>query len=163
VILVTTGTQLPFPRLVAAMDRLAPALDEPVIAQVGPDPTPYPGLDTRPTLSATEFNTLFAEARLIVAHAGIGTVLSARRHGKPLILMPRRHGLGEHRNDHQVATAEALGALPGLYVARDEDALEDLVRRHDLQAMQDTPGPGTTMLTGFVRRWLAGDLGENGR
>ena len=117
VIFATTGTQLPFPRLIAALDALAPSLDEPVIAQIGPDPTAYPHLETHATLTPGRFDALFAEARIVVAHAGIGTILSARRHGRPLILVPRRFDHGEHRNDHQLATARELEQRAGLSVA----------------------------------------------
>ena len=116
-IFATTGTQLPFPRLIAALNALAPGLDEPVIAQIGPDPGSYPNLETHATLSPARFDELFAGARIVVAHAGIGTILSARRHGRPLILMPRRFEHGEHRNDHQLATARELEQRAGLSVA----------------------------------------------
>jgi hypothetical protein len=39
--------------------------------------------------------------------------------------MPRRAELGEHRNDHQLATVERLGHLNGLRAAYE---CEDLVR-----------------------------------
>ena len=156
-ILVTTGTQLPFPRLVAAMDRLAPRLDERVVAQVGPDAGAYANLETHARLDPETFEALFKEARLIVAHAGIGTVLAACRHEKPLVLMPRRHSLGEHRNDHQLATAEALRGRTGLYLAREEDDLAELLTQRDaLLPMRDEPGPGAAALNGFVAEWLSG-------
>jgi UDP-N-acetylglucosamine transferase subunit ALG13 len=153
-IFVTTGTQLPFPRLVSAMDRLAATLEEEVIAQIGPDTAPYPHLETHPTLSPDRFATLFQSARLIVAHAGIGTVLSARIHAKPLVLMARRHDLGEHRNDHQLATAAALADQTGLYVAPDAAALEALLRAPDLVAMQAVDGPNLGRLTDFIGGWI---------
>jgi UDP-N-acetylglucosamine transferase subunit ALG13 len=157
VILVTTGTQLPFPRLVAAMDRLAPVLGERVVAQVGPDAGNYANLETHARLDPETFEALFREARLVVAHAGIGTVLAACRHGKPLVLMPRRHSLGEHRNDHQMATAEALRGRVGLYLARDEDELaEHLTRRGTLAPMREELGPAADALNGFIAGWLAG-------
>ena len=38
--------------------------------------------------------------------------------------MPRRADLGEHRNDHQVATADRFGALGYVTVAADAAELE---------------------------------------
>ena len=73
------------------------------------------------------FEAAFREARLIVGHAGIGTVLSAQRFRKPLILLPRRTALGEHRNDHQMATARQLDGRQGLTIAWEADALAALV------------------------------------
>ena len=150
-IFVTTGTQLPFPRLIAQMNALAPELDEEVIAQIGPDPGPYPALRLAPHLSPAEFNDTFAAARIIVAHAGIGTILSAKRLGKPLVLVPRRHDLDEHRNDHQLATARAVDGRTGLYIAWEVEALADLLAQEDLIPADDTPGAAHGALTGFLK------------
>jgi UDP-N-acetylglucosamine transferase subunit ALG13 len=156
VIFVTVGTQLPFPRLVAAMDGLAPRLGERVVAQTGPDPGPYPNIETHSTLAPDLFSELFSYARVVVAHAGIGTVLAARQHRKPLILMPRYHYLAEHRNDHQVATVKALKSRAGLYLAWDEtDLAELLTRRGRLISMTDAPSAETAALVGFISDWLA--------
>ena len=154
-ILVTIGTQLPFPRLMAAMDRLVPTLAERVVAQVGPDASSYQHLETHQTLRPDVFERLFREARVVVAHAGIGTVLAARRHSRPLVIMPRRFEFGEHRNDHQVATADVLKGRSGLYVAWTEDELAELLTaRHTLLPMREEPGTEAVALTGFVAAWL---------
>ena len=67
----------------------------------------------------TEFRRRVAEARLFVAHAGVGSILSAIQAGKPMLMLPRLQAEGEHNTDHQVATAKDIGARPGLHVARD--------------------------------------------
>lgn len=155
-IFVTTGTQLPFARLIGAMNDLAPGLDEPVIAQIGPDPADYPNLQIAPHLSPAEFEDHFARARVVVAHAGIGTILSARRLGKPLILVPRRHDLGEHRNDHQLATAREVEARAGLHIAWDTEALAGLLSAPDLAPAEDRPGAAYERLTGFLKSHIGG-------
>lgn len=139
-IFVTTGTQLPFARLIDAMAEIAPHLDERIVAQVGPDTAPRAGLDLHETLTPEAFAQHFQEARVVVAHAGIGSILSAQRYGRPLILMPRRHDLGEHRNDHQMATAREVEGRTGLYIAYDTPGLHSLLRRDDLCPAR--PGQG---------------------
>ncbi|ADM09439.1 glycosyltransferase-like protein (PssE) [Parvularcula bermudensis HTCC2503] len=126
-IFVTVGTQLPFPRLIQTVDDLAEGLSEDVVAQVGPDTTPRAHLSARPMLTPSEFDTLFRQARVIIGHAGIGTVLSARRFEKPVILVPRRHDKGEHRNDHQLATVKALKGAPGIYIAENGEEIAALL------------------------------------
>jgi len=37
--------------------------------------------------------------------------------------MPRRFDLGEHRNDHQLATVSKLRGLAGIFVAEEEDSV----------------------------------------
>lgn len=132
-IFVTVGTQLPFPRLVSAMNRIAATLDEEVIAQTGAPPpeddaaSVWPHLTCHERMRPADFDASFARARAVVAHAGIGSILSARRWGKPLVVLPRRHALGEHRNDHQLATARQLSGLPGLHVAWETEDLPALL------------------------------------
>ena len=43
--------------------------------------------------------------------------------------MPRRADLGEHRNDHQLATVEKLSGRPGILVAADENELESRIEQ----------------------------------
>ncbi|WP_353475841.1 glycosyltransferase (plasmid) [Salipiger sp. H15] len=136
-IFATVGTQLPFPRLIDALDRIAPRLGEPVIAQVGEAASgDWKHLDPRRALSPREFNAIFTAARIVVSHAGIGSILSARRFGKPLVLFPRRFDLGEHRTDHQMATVQHVKSLRGIHVAFDAAELEGLLLAPGLE------GPG---------------------
>jgi UDP-N-acetylglucosamine transferase subunit ALG13 len=123
VIIVTVGMQLGFDRLIEAMDRLAPALGMPVIAQTGKGRYQPRNMQARVKIAPAEFEAMMGEARLIVAHAGIGTVLTAARCAKPILLMPRRADLNEHRNDHQIATVGKLAGRPGILVAMDESEL----------------------------------------
>ncbi len=60
---------------------------------------------------------------MIVSHAGMGTILKSIEYDKPLILVPRLASLGEHRNDHQVATASKLDNYLNIKVVND---IEDL-------------------------------------
>lgn len=133
-IFLTLGTQLPFDRLLAAMDEIAPSLDEPVFAQTGETQHRVYNFETVPSMSPAQFDEKFSSSRLVVSHAGIGTVLTAQSHGKPIILFPRRAAMGEHRNDHQLATCNQLEQKAGIYIARDVSALNVLVRRKDLKA-----------------------------
>ncbi|MES2260817.1 MAG: glycosyltransferase [Pseudomonadota bacterium] len=125
-IFVTVGSQMAFDRLVAAVDAWAaarsPAPD--VFAQIGPSAYVPRALRHAQALTPAEFNAQVAAADVIVAHAGMGSVLTALELGKPLVLMPRRGDLQETRNDHQLATARWLAQRPGIYVAMDESGLD---------------------------------------
>jgi UDP-N-acetylglucosamine transferase subunit ALG13 len=155
VILVTIGTQLPFDRLVTTIDNIAGRIDEPVFAQIGHTNYEPRHLDWAASLSPAEFDRRIAEARLVVSHAGTGSILAAQRHRLPIILMPRRAELGEHRNDHQLATADRLQHKRGLYVAHSEDELELLIRRTDLEpAEQDSDLASRQQFVGRLREFL---------
>nr|WP_281501113.1 glycosyltransferase [Erythrobacter sp. F6033] len=109
------------------MDALAPTLDMPVLAQTGAGEYKPVNMEAHARIAPDEFEKLVQSASLIVSHAGIGTVLTAQRFGRPIVLMPRRASLGEHRNDHQLATADKLSSRTGILVAMDETELADRI------------------------------------
>lgn len=132
-ILISVGTQLPFQRLVNAVDLWAETRkDVEVIAQIGPDKRHVPHnmqyFDFKPI---EEFEVLQRECSLMVSHAGVGSIMKAIEFRKPIIIMPRSHKLREHRNDHQIATAKYFFNLPNVYVARDEFEIMTLLNRHE--------------------------------
>lgn len=155
-IFITVGTQLPFPRLIQAMDALAPDLDEEVFAQAGPEPGETRHLDVLTHLAPAEFEAKFKAARVVVAHAGIGTILSAKRFAKPLILLPRKAALGEHRNDHQLATARQVEALPGVYIAWEADDLGPLLARNELVPANQDMSATHKALVDRLKSFVAG-------
>lgn len=123
-IFATVGTQLPFDRLLIGLDGWAaknPGI--PIIAQTGATKHRFRYIETVSHLSQSAFHDHFAAARLVVGHAGMGTILSAAELGKPLILMPRRAKFGEHRNDHQQDTLREMSRLSNITVAEDGEAL----------------------------------------
>jgi UDP-N-acetylglucosamine transferase subunit ALG13 len=123
-IFVTVGTDSHFDRMVKVVDSWAAERGRTdVFAQIGeggwePRSIPFARL-----LKPSEFKERFAEARVIVGHAGMGTILSAFHSGKPILVMPKKASLGEHRNEHQTATAQRLNALGKINVAFDESEL----------------------------------------
>ena len=140
-IFVTVGTQLPFDRLVGTVDAwLAKHPDERGYAQVGTGAAPVRHLEAAPFVSAAECERRMREADLVVAHAGMGSILTALGLQKPIVVMPRRAELGEHRNDHQMATARWLAKYPGVHVVWNEQEL--LQRLDDRAAIVGGPGIG---------------------
>jgi UDP-N-acetylglucosamine transferase subunit ALG13 len=123
-IFVTVGTDGPFDRLVSTIDQWAARTGyADVFAQIGKSTLRPDFIRFTEFLEPPEFTRYFASASLVVSHAGMGTILTALRHQKPLLVMPRRAALGEQRNDHQLATARRLQALGKVSVAFDEGEL----------------------------------------
>lgn len=139
-IFVTVGTQLPFDRLISTVDSWAASHPEATVyAQIGPGAKLAPNhIEYAEFLSPDHADELFQQAGVIVSHAGMGSILTALKYRKPIVIMPRRADLGEHRNDHQLATAEYLGKSPGVAVAWSEDELLDALNRR--QSMQGGGG-----------------------
>jgi UDP-N-acetylglucosamine transferase subunit ALG13 len=157
VIIVTVGMQLGFDRLIAAVDQLAPELGVPVIAQTGKGTYAPQHMQARAKIAPDEFEALVADARLIVSHAGIGTVLTAARFSKPIVLFPRRASLKEHRNDHQMATVRKLGGRPGILVAEDETTLRDrIIEGLELKDWSTTQSPTSRLLHAALANFIEG-------
>lgn len=133
-IFVSVGTQLAFDRLIAAVDAWAGALPgREAFAQIGLSRLRPRHIEHAPFISPQEYAERMMAADAIVAHAGIGTILTALEIGKPLLVMPRRAALGEHRNDHQLATARRFAELGKVSVAMDErDVASKLDELHAL-------------------------------
>lgn len=153
-IFATVGTQLPFPRLVDALERIAAAHEVSIFVQTADDHPSSRHLRTTAHISPSDFEARVRSADLLVGHAGIGTVLSAKRFGKPLIVFPRRAVLGEHRNDHQAATARFLDGVTGVHVAWDEAALEALIAGRRLAPADASGGATRTMLVERLRGFI---------
>lgn len=135
-IFATVGSQMPFDRLIRALDTWAAhqANGREVLAQIGSATYQPSNLRTVPSLSPTGFREAVRAADLIVAHAGMGSVLTAMEFGKPLVVLPRLGTLQETRNDHQVATAKWLASKPGIYVAMLEAELDEAIRQAQAEA-----------------------------
>ena len=120
-ILVTVGTQLPYDRLIKSIDVWAGDNDfqNEIIAQTGKTVYKSINIKSKEFFSPVELDNYFEKCELIISHAGVGTILNALRKTKPIIIMPRKYSLGEHRNDHQLATARYFSNYSGVYVAND--------------------------------------------
>lgn len=118
-IFLTVGTQLPFDRLVKAVDAASFEIQNPIVAQIGSGRYKPRNIQYHENLAPSEYDRLFRSADIIVSHAGIGTILTAQKYAKPLVVVPRRHDLREHRNDHQSATAREIAGLPGIVIIDD--------------------------------------------
>lgn len=123
-IFVTVGFQLPFDRLVEAVDTWAGQHRRTdVYAQTGDSLYRVRHIQASPWLDPPQFRARLEAADAIVAHAGMGTILSALELGKPLLVLPRLARLTETRSDHQIATAREFAARGWLLAAADETAL----------------------------------------
>jgi UDP-N-acetylglucosamine transferase subunit ALG13 len=108
-IFVTVGAQMPFDRLITWVDDWASEQGRnDIAAQIGPTDFAPKTLEVIPFMDPKGFRKRMVEATGVVAHAGMGTILTALELGKPILVVPRLGDLNETRNDHQVATAKRL-------------------------------------------------------
>ncbi len=123
-IFLTVGTQLPFDRLVKAVDEWGESQELEIIAQIGNSKYKPMNMKYKSFFDPQEMRELFNRTDLIVSHAGMGTIISALQKKKPILVMPREVAYDEHRNDHQLATAKSFFLKGYIKVAFSSDELK---------------------------------------
>ena len=118
------------------LDELCEGIDEEVIVQTIKSEYQPKHVKCVDFLPPDVFAQYFNKARMVIAHAGMGTILSALKQDKPIIVVPRLASLKEHRNDHQMATAMRMDELGYVYVAYDKKQLRDLMMQKDLKPLK---------------------------
>jgi UDP-N-acetylglucosamine transferase subunit ALG13 len=123
-IFVTVGSVFGFDRLIKAMDSWAQENKSvEVFAQIGDGGYVPKNMRWTKMLLPAEFKATTAAAKLIVAHAGMGSFFTAMEVRKPIVMMPRLADLNEHTTDHQVHTLNWLKEKPGVFAAHHESEL----------------------------------------
>lgn len=153
-IFATVGTQLPFDRLVVALDQWAASHRETeVFAQIGRGVYRPEHIRWAHEIDPQEFRQRMAQCDTVVAHAGMGTIISAIEMGKRVIVMPRRASQGEHRNEHQLATAARLEHLNGLEVVEDAVQLADSLAGRRAALANTAPSQPHPQLIAAIRQF----------
>jgi UDP-N-acetylglucosamine transferase subunit ALG13 len=127
VILVATGTNGgSFDRLLVAVAHLQ--TDEDLVIQHGPSSIRRVGATHLPSLPFPKYVELVARARVVVTHAGVGSILVSLMGGVRPILVPRLARFGEAVDDHQLELAQRLERLGRADAVIDVATLEEAVR-----------------------------------
>ncbi len=120
-ILVTVGSSaFPFDRLLRAVDALE--RNEELVVQHGASGLRPDGARCVEFLPFDDLAALVRQARVVVTHAGVGSILLALSNGKRPIVVPRRKSFGETVDDHQLECARRFGR-DGLVTVVEDPAL----------------------------------------
>lgn len=125
-IFLSTGTQLPFERLVRAVDESTLPDKYDIFGQISNSSYVPDRYTSVPYLDPDAYNQKLNQADLVISHAGIGSIIKTLGRGVPIVVLARKHSLGEHRNNHQISTIQNI-RIQGLYATTDETELESLV------------------------------------
>lgn len=133
-VVVTLGTMRTygFRRAVDRLLQVLPKVTDPgaeILWQVGvTDAAGIPG-DVRSSLPNVELRSAIADADLVIAHAGIGSAITALELGKRPVLIPRRPQFDEHIDNHQSLIAGELSHRNlAVSAEADEVTADDLVQ-----------------------------------
>jgi UDP-N-acetylglucosamine transferase subunit ALG13 len=160
VILVTVGTnEAPFDRLLETVATLPERLE--IVVQYGSSLV-------RPANAAVIYEFLpfddlmerMRSARVVVMHAGIGSIMSALACGKRPVVVPRLARYGEAVDDHQLPVARRLENAGLVRVVEDAASLEAAVLEAG-SAVDVTIG-ADERLVGELRDYIAGHTGGGG-
>lgn len=104
-IFVSLGTQdKKFPRLLKEVDKLIDEgiIKDKVIAQIGQTEYTSKNMELVDFLNKEDVLKYMKEAKFIITHGGVGTILDALTLGKKVIAVARLKKYKEHINDHQL-------------------------------------------------------------
>lgn len=133
-IFVTVGTQLPFDRMLDMVSDVVAELSAEsgssieCVAQSGDTDKEWANIQKMGSVDTVAFAELLEKADVVISHAGMGTIIQCMSMAKPLVIVPRLSKYGEHRNDHQVDTAQEF-ASEAIMLANDKEELLDAVKK----------------------------------
>lgn len=125
-IFVTVGSHYQgFDRLVKKMDEIAGKIDEKVIMQIGNTKYKPVNAEYFEFAEYSKIQKLNSDARIVVSHAGVGSILTALEQKTHLIIFPRLKRYSEVVDDHQLQIAKELSENPNVTVVNDVEDLEN--------------------------------------
>lgn len=131
-IFLTVGSQLPFNRLVEYCERIESQFPKKykVFYQTCDSQKKIDKVNYIDFLDASGFTQKVKESDIIVTHAGIGSIITSFLYSKYVVVVPREFQYGEHRNDHQLDTANELKHIR---VARDFESFSHAIENYQLE------------------------------
>lgn len=118
-----------FDRLIAKMDEIAGKIDEKVVMQIGY--TNYKPVNAEYFSFIDSFEEILRlnrDSRVVVSHAGAGSIVTALKQKTPVIAVPRLKKYNEHMNDHQLEIAHAMSDDKNITIVYNVESLENCLK-----------------------------------
>ena len=126
-ILVAVGaSQFPFDRLLRALDELPGG--ESLVVQHGSSAVRPTNAQCLKFVPMEKLAELVREARVVITHAGVGSILLSLTNGKRPLVVPRLRSFGETVDDHQLESARRFAKAGLVRLVEDPAELTDAVR-----------------------------------
>jgi UDP-N-acetylglucosamine transferase subunit ALG13 len=128
-ILLSLGThQQSFPRALDLVEPLARSGEQLVIQHGSTAPRlAMPNTTWVEYMAFDDVVKAMGDARSVVCHAGVGTIVTAIRAGHTPVVIPRQPGLGEHVDNHQMDIASRYAARGLVHCVTSETDLAPLL------------------------------------
>jgi UDP-N-acetylglucosamine transferase subunit ALG13 len=128
-IFVTVGSsKSPFDRLLRAIDTAS--FDEDIVVQHGVSSVRPRHTECVDFLDFDAFVARIEQARVVITHAGVGSIMTSLAHGKRPVVLPRRASFGEAVDDHQLPFARRAGELGLVELVEAEQDIGEAIRGH---------------------------------
>jgi UDP-N-acetylglucosamine transferase subunit ALG13 len=158
-IFVTVGTnEARFDRLLEAVVRLGDS--EQIIVQHGASTVRPPNADNVDFLPFDQLVERVRAARLVVSHAGVGSIMVALANGKRPVVVPRMRRYREAVDDHQLSFARRLDSAGLVTLVEDPSALSHAVESAPTRIAARPSGP--TPLVGELRSIIKSRVPRDG-
>lgn len=160
-IFVTVGSSpIPFDRLLLAIAEFPTA--EELIVQHGASTVRPAGAECIEFLGYDDFVELLRQARIVVTHAGVGSVITSLEHGRRPVVVPRRTFFGEAVDDHQMAFARRARERGLVTLVEDVDDLPSAIAEHDARAASVPAGRRAieVELRSYLEEWVGSTGGR---
>jgi UDP-N-acetylglucosamine transferase subunit ALG13 len=126
-ILVAVGaSQFPFDRLLRALDALPGG--EALVVQHGPSAVRPANARCLKFVPMDTLAELVRDARVVITHAGVGSILLSLTNGKRPLVVPRLRAFGETVDDHQLESARRFAQVGLVRLVEDPAELTAAVR-----------------------------------
>lgn len=155
-IFVTVGSSsIPFDRLLRAFDGVH--VDERLVVQHGASTIRPRHAECVAFLSYKEFVELMENARVVVTHAGVGSIMTALAARKRPMVVPRLGSLDEAVDDHQVPFARRACELGLVTLVENVDLLASAIA--DYEPRRQMPPSGRSPIEVALRSYVEECLG----
>lgn len=127
-ILIIVGTsKQDFNRLLKEIDHIAGNSDKDFLMQIGNSDYEPKNANFFKFMPKNKIEKLYKEAEFVISHAGAGSIITANKYGKRIIIVPRRKKYGELFDDHQAEISEKLEKT-GIEVIWDIKKIENTLK-----------------------------------
>ena len=131
-IFVTVGTQdKEFRRIFDMVEEQIKLgnINEEVVAQIGCTKFESKNIKTYKFMEKEEYNKFMKNARIVITHAGVGSLIEGLNLNKKMIVIPRLKEYGEHVNDHQLQILETFENRGHILAVRNTEEFTDALNK----------------------------------
>lgn len=100
-----------------------------IYAQIGNSTYKPQNYSYKEFLDKKEFDETIGKADVVIAHSGVGTIITAIHANKPVVVFPRLAKYKEHVDDHQLEIAKAFEMKKYVLCCYENDDLLEIINK----------------------------------